>query len=822
MRQWVWLFLGILLGADTTFAAEGTSRRAASSTPPGDVLTVMPREIVISSPREERRVLISRRFPDGRVVDVTATARLKTTGDVVRIQESGFISPVKDGVAVIEAAADGLSTQFNVLVRGVSEPPPVGFVRDVMPVLSKAGCSSGTCHGSAKGKNGFKLSLRGYDSRFDYAALIDDLAGRRFNRADPAQSLMLLKPTMSIAHGGGLRFSPGSRYYNTLLQWIREGTQFTDENSGAVTRLEAFPREIFLRKPGLIQQVLVLARYPDGSERDVTADASFTSSSTSMSEVSATGLVKALIKGEAAIQVRYQGHSLSIPLTAITEREGFRWKNPIQHNYIDTLIDSKLKRLKIIPSETCTDAEFIRRVSLDLTGQAPGPKETRAFLMDSTPSRAKRRRLIEKLLASPEYADYWTLKWGDLLFCNRRFLGEKGLWSYRDWIRKSIVENKPYDRFVRELVSAQGSTFGNPPSNFFRATRDPKIAMETISQVFLGVRMMCANCHDHPFESWTQRNYYEMTAFFAPLEIKEGPQSDEEIVYENRQENEVRHPKYGYVVPARFPFAEPAKKTQDSSLRRQFAEWLTAKENPFFATAIANRVWSYFFGRGIFDPVDDMRPSNPASNPALLEALANDVKSSGFDLKQLMRSITNSRAYQSSYRTNEWNEDDGTNFSHQLPRRLTAEQLLDAVTRATGSAIQFEGMPEGSRAIQLPDSKVASGGFLDLFGRPPRESACECERRGDISLAQALNLVNGGVIADAIAAHDGRVAGLMLAGANDTRVVEELYLAALARMPDKEELLKSVQYLKEGSNRAERAQDLLWALLNSHAFLFNR
>ena len=409
-----------------------------------------------------------------------------------------------------------------------------------------------------------------------------------------------------------------------------------------------------------------------------------------------------------------------------------------------------------------------------------------------------------------------------MLQCNRRFLAEKGLWTYRAWIRKSIAENKPYDQFVREIVEASGSTFKNPPSNFFRATREPKVMMETVSQVFLGVRIMCANCHDHPFEPWTQRNYYEMTAFFGGVSLKEGPQNDEEIVYEKRQGYEVRHPKYGYEVPPKFPFAQTDGKSAEEDRRRQFAQWLTAKENPYFAVAISNRLWSYFFGRGIIDPVDDLRPSNPASNPALVAALAEDLKRANFDLKHLLRRIANSRVYQAGYKTNEWNEDDETNFARQRPRRLSAEQLLDAVASATGSRVTFEGVPGDFRAQQLPDSMVAVGGFLDLFGRPPRESSCECERRGDISLAQALNLVNGAVIADAVADPEGRVAKLILSGAGDGSIVEDLYLATLSRLPDDGELKLAMAYLKGGSNRAERVQDLLWALLNSHAFLFNR
>jgi hypothetical protein len=817
--------------AATSAAGKTTHKEVRlSGTNPG--LQITPREMVITDARDARRVLVTARQADGNSVDVTSQASLKTTSDVVRIDKAGLIHPVKEGAATVLVGFEGLTATLPVTVKVSSEERPLGFEKDVMPVLSKAGCNSGACHGGAKGKNGFKLSLRGYDPKFDYDALINDLIGRRFNRAEPAQSLMLLKPTMGVAHGGGLRFPAGSRYYNILLQWIQEGVRYTDEKTGRVTGIDVLPGDILLGKAGQTQQMLVLAKYPDGSTRDVTAESIFVSSSPTLAEVSDAGLVKSLRTGEAAIQVRYQGQATSVSFTTVTDRPGFKWTQLPEHNFIDRLIDEKLKRLKILPSRLSTDAEFIRRVSLDLTGLIPDPKTVRVFLEDPTESRLKRSKLVDKLLASPEYVDHWSLKWGDLLQSNRRYLGEKGLWTYRSWIRKSIADNKPYDQFVREIIVAKGSTFQNPASNFFRVTQDPKVMMETVSQLFLGVRMMCANCHDHPFESWTQRNYYEMTAFFGGVARKEGAQSDEEVIYEKRDGFEVRHPKYGYEVPARFPFAatrrnsgsDPVADTAkpDEDRRERFANWLTSRDNPYFAAAISNRIWSYFFGRGIIDPVDDLRPSNPSSNPALLAALADELKKTNFDLRRLMRAIANSRTYQASYVVNEWNEEDETNFSHQRPRRLSAEQLLDAVARASGSGMIFEGMPEGYSAQQLPDPRVGMGGFLDLFGRPQRESSCECERRGDISLAQALNLVNGSIVADAVADAEGRVAKLILSGASDTKIVEELYLATLSRLPDEGELKMSTKHLKDGDNRAERAQDLLWALLNSHAFLFNR
>ncbi|HEY3131162.1 MAG TPA: DUF1549 and DUF1553 domain-containing protein [Acidobacteriota bacterium] len=812
--------------AKTHAAARNRDRvaaRPATAQAKGKVtLEIQPAEIVLSSSREVRRVLITATLADGESRDVSSLARLKTDSDVVKIDDSGFIYPVRNGAALVTVSASGATSSFNVIVRGLAENQAVGFVKDVMPILGKAGCNSGVCHGAAKGKSGFKLSLRGYDARFDYAMLINDLWGRRFNRADPSQSLILLKPTTLVAHGGGLRFPVNSRYYGTVAAWIAQGAQLNDETTGVVSKLEVLPKEILMSKPGLAQQMLVIAHYPDGSTRDVTLESVFTSSASTVAEVSDSGLLKSLRKGEAVILVRYQGQFVPINVTVLTEKPGFQWVQLPQYNYIDKLIDAKLKRLKILPSGLCSDAEFMRRVSLDLTGLIPRPEDVRAFLDDPAPSGIKRNRLIERLIASNEYVDHWSLKWADLLQLNRRFLGEKGVWSFRNWIRQSMAENKPYDQFVREIIVASGSTYTNPPANFYRVTREPKVAMETASQLFLGVRMMCAQCHDHPFEPWTQKNYYEMTAFFGGIATKEGANAGEQVVYEKRQDYEVKHPKYGYVVHANFPFAAPAHASQEKGRREQFAAWLTSKENPYFATAIANRIWSYFFGRGIIEPVDDLRPSNPSVNPALLSKLSDELKQTRFDLKQLMRTIVSSRAYQASYRSSEWNADDESNFSHQRPRRLAAEQLLDAVAVATRSKMKFEGIPDDFRAEQLPDPHVGMGGFLDLFGRPARESSCECERRGDISLGQALHLVNGGTLADAIADPNGRVAGLVLSGADDRKIVQDLYLAAFGRRPDAGEMRRSLEYLGGEGNHVERAQDLLWALLNSPAFLFNR
>jgi hypothetical protein len=420
--------------------------------------------------------------------------------------------------------------------------------------------------------------------------------------------------------------------------------------------------------------------------------------------------------------------------------------------------------------------------------------------------------------------DHWAVKWGDLFQNTRKFVGDKGVWQYRDWIRRSLAENKPYDQWVREVLTAQGSTFENPAANFFRIAKNPKVAMETTTQVFLGIRMVCAQCHDHPFEQWTQNQYYQMAAFFSTIGVKEGIDSQEEIVYVKRNEEErnIKHPKTGNIVPAKYLFGDSKGLSQEGDRRNDLVRWLTSKDNPYFAKAVANRIWSYFFGRGIIDPVDDIRAGNPPSNEPLLAALTKDLTDHNFDLRHLIRTIVTSRTYQLTYRTNEWNQGDEVNFSHALPRRLPAETLFDAIGVATGSALKFKDVPQNFRAQQFPDPTVGMGGFLDLFGRPQRDSACECERRSDVSLSQALNLINGSTVSDAIADPEGRIAQWVIGKVPDKKLVEELYLAALSRPPDTKEFELGLKYLADSPNRAEKAQDLMWALINSNAFLFNR
>ena len=697
----------------------------------------------------------------------------------------------------------------------------VTFLRDVAPILNKTSCTSGPCHGAAKGKNGFKLSLRGYDPQSDYEALLYDLSGRRFNRAEPGRSLMLAKPSQQVPHGGGLRFAPDSAYYKTIYNWIAAGVPYGDPAKDSVAALEVEPHEIAMPKPGDAAAVKVVARFQDGQVRDVTNEATVESNTPDVAKVDGAKISGERV-GEATLLVRYQGKFSTVPVTILNPKPGFAWKALPRFNYIDQLVDAKLQKLHIQPSPVTDDATFLRRVSIDLAGQLPTPDDVRAFLADPTPSRQKRAKKIDQLIASSAFTDHWTVKWGDLLQSSRKFLGEKGTYGFREWIRESVSANKPYDKMVHELLTSKGSSYDDPAANYFRTTREPKPTMEKTTQVFLGVRMVCAQCHDHPFERWTQNQYYQMAAFFSAVGLRPGYEVGEEIIYNKRADYEMKHPKDSHVVAPEFLIASTAavKIPSDQRRREALADWLVAKDNPFFAKAIANRVWSYFLGRGIIDPVDDIRASNPPVNPALLDALTKDLIDHNFDLQHLMRTIVNSRVYQTAFAPNEWNVNDADNFSHAMPRRLMAETLMDAVAQAAGARPNFPEVPEDTAAAQLPDPHVGKDGFLDLFGRPSRESACECERRSDLSLPQALNLINGRTISDAVADPKGRVATNVLAGKSSEAMVEDLYLASLSRLPTKAESENGVKYLAGGA-RTTRAQDLLWALLNSKGFLYS-
>jgi hypothetical protein len=686
-------------------------------------------------------------------------------------------------------------------------------------VLTKAGCNQGACHGGQQGKGGFRLSLLGFDPAFDYEQIVQSAEGRRVVVSDPERSILLLKPTLTMEHGGGERIKPHSREYDLLRQWLGDGAPAPRPQDEEVVRLEVWPAKRLMQTAEQ-QQIVTRALWSDGRNEDVTATARYDSLNDAVAAVDPTGLVTARSRGETYIMVRFGGQAAVVQVTLPFESRDAPQKVPA-NNFVDEKIIAKWKALGLTPSPLCTDADFFRRIHLDAIGTLPDPEDVKAFLADDKPD--KRVRAVDGVLNRPEYVDFWALKWGDLLRINRAQLRDKGMWSFYNWVRAALRDNKPGDQFVREIITAEGSTFTEGPANYYRIAQSPADWAETTSQVFLGVRMQCARCHHHPFEKWSQDDYYGMAAFFVRLGTKPcqdfGLFGGETIVY-LRPNGEMADPRKGGKV---LPHPLDGQVMDDPfDRRRQLADWLTSPDNPFFAKNMVNRLWSYFMGRGLVEPVDDMRATNPASNGELLDALARDFALHHYDLRYVLRTIMNSRAYQLSSALAEGNRADaaGIYYTRYNVKRLTAEELADAVDFATGTREKYQGLPPGTRAIQLPDPEVKSF-FLDVFGRPPRRVACECERGSQPNIAQALHLLNGTQLNQKIASSSGRIETLLRAKAPEGQAVNELYLATVSRPPRLEELEKAKVWLRTAPSTKQGLQDLLWSLLNSREFLFN-
>jgi hypothetical protein len=674
----------------------------------------------------------------------------------------------------------------------------------------------GACHGTPTGKGGFRLSLRGYLPDQDHVTLTREGGMRRLNLLAAEASVLLRKPLGELPHEGGKKLSRGTKAYEYLHDWIAGGAQ-DDPQAAKAVALEILPGSRVLHAPATTQQVAVAVRYADGRRRDVTPICYYDSSNPDIAEVDASGHVRFKRRGEVAIIAHYLDLVANVRLTHLVEVPGFQPAEVPGDSIVDTAVYAKLNRMRIAPSEVCTDAEFVRRVHLDTIGTLPTPEEVRAFLAD--PAADKRTVLIDRLLARSEFYDFWALKFADVLRSNSRLIQPKGTQVFHRWIRTRLERGMPMDAFVRELLTADGSTFRNPAANYFRVSRDPESSVETTAQLFLGVRIQCAKCHNHPFERWTQDDYYGFAAYFARVRQKKGAAPDEEVIF-TADGGEVHQPRTGQVMPPK-PLGGPVAEAKPgpADRREELARWLTAPENPFFARSLVNRVWFHLVGRGIVEPVDDFRDSNPASNDELLESLASEFVREGYNLKGLIRTILTSQTYQLSARTNPLNADDTIYFSHAYPRLLPAEVLLDAISTLTGSATRFDGLPEGTRAVQIPDGKLENP-FLKTFGRPARELACECERESDSNLSQALQLIGGETVHAKLRDDQGRVAKLVAANAAPEQIVNELYLVALAREPNASEMAAATDHLNRAPNRREAAEDLGWVLINSKEFLF--
>jgi hypothetical protein len=754
-----------------------------------------------------RQVLVTGKLDTGETVDLTRIANPSQSGSAVTVSSDGLIRAKADGSDQVTFTHGSLSVTVPVTVSGIAAPHTVSFVRDVQPALGRMGCNAGTCHGAKEGKAGFKLSLRGYDALFDHRAFTDDIGGRRFNRSAPDQSLMLLKATGSIPHVGGVRTTVDHPYYQLVRDWISQGVKL-DLAGPRVIKIDVSPVNPTVPRAGMRQQVTVLATYSDGSVRDVTREAFIESGNIEIIEANTSGVLTTLRRGEAPVLVRYEGAYAATTIVVMGDRTGFVWEQKPQHNYIDQLVDRKLQQVKILPSDLCTDEEFVRRVHIDLTGLPPTAEQTKAFLASPGDSRAKREALVDQLVGSRDYVEHWTNKWADLLQVNRKFLGEEGAIALRNWIKDSVAANKPYDKMAYEILTARGSNLENPPAAYWKILRDPAAAMENTTHLFLAVRFNCNKCHDHPFERWTQDQYYHLAQYFAQVGRKpmpefagqniggsavEGAVPLVENIYDSGS-GDVKHDRTGEVVPPSFPYSHGDLAPAVAARREQLARWITSKDNQYFAKSYVNRLWGYLFGSGIIEPIDDIRAGNPATNPELLDALTQDFIASGFDAQHILRTICKSRTYQASVVTNKWNEDDTINYSHAIPRRLPAEVLYDAIHLATGSVERLPGVPAGFRAAELPDAGV-SDAFLEDFGKPVRESACECERSSGMVLGPIMKLVNGPTVANALADPGSELNRLVATEMDDRKLIEEVFLRFLVRKPTEKELTLGVEAL---------------------------
>lgn len=732
----------------------------------------------------------------------------------------------------------------------VAQAGEISFRNDVMPALSKAGCNLGTCHGNARGKGGFQLSLRGQDPAGDFIVLTRDWVGRRTNSASPDQSLLLLKPTMQVAHEGGRRFAVDSDEYRTLRNWIAAGVPDDRIDAPKLVELKVTPREAFLppaseTESGWQIQLAATALFSDGSSRDVTRRVVYELSNP-IAEVSPSGNVKGLQAGETTVLVRYLHQQVSVRLALLQPRSNFVWKASAPANIVDRHVYAKLQRLRINPSSNSDDATFIRRIHLDLLGLLPTADEARRFVAD--PTEQKRAVLIDQLLERPEFADCWALKWADLLRIEEKTLDRKGTENFHGWLRDAFATNKPLDQMVREIVGARGSTYEVPPANFYRALRSPFERSEAAGQLFLGARLQCAKCHNHPFDRWTQDDYYSWGSVFSRVDYKilENLRRDrndqhefdgEQIVFLNRK-GEAKDPRTDQTRPPQFLGADEPVKPQADPLE-SLAEWMASAQNDRFATVLANRIWQQVMGRGIVDPVDDFRATNPPSNPELLLAITNHLRGTGtptherpaFSLKDLLRLILNSNTYQASAEPDDTNREDDSNFSHALVRRHSAEQLLDATSQAIDVPLKFGGYPSGPRANQLPGIHAVrrrDGGatgadqFLTTFGKPPRLQSCDCERSDESTLAQTFQLVSGSLVNQMLSAPGNRIDQLIESNRNPQDLVSDLYWATLTRSPSADELAQTIRYMDSSESRRQALEDVLWGLLNSNEFLLRR
>ncbi len=808
----------LLLLAWAAFAAKDSKPKLSS-------VQAAPGDFALAGKWAAQHIVVTARYSDGSVRDVTSQARFQTSNrKIAAVTKTGIVTPVSDGDATITLTALGKKQKLHVLVKGARDQA-AGFRNTVEPVLSRLGCNTAECHGGQRGKGGLKLSLFGGDPESDFDAITRAAGARRINRAEPRESLVFLKATGALEHAGATKVKPGSAEYEILLSWLEHGAPWSLDQEPKIAALELYPADRLLRK-GESQTLLVTAVFADGSRKDVTGEAAYHTSDTKVAAL-ASNTVTAQDTGDAAVVATWL-HQSAVLRIAVPQPGPRPFPAVQSNNGVDELVNAKLKIMGIPPSPLASDREFLRRVSLDATGLLPTAADARAFLADSDP--AKRAHLIDRLLDSDEFTDFWSLKWGDLLRIKSEYpvrIWPKAVAVYYQWVHQSIARNRPYDEFARDLITATGSNFRVGPANFVRAvpSKDPRSLGETAALVFMGARVGCARCHGHPLENWTPDDDLGIGAFFSRVNYKSTGEWKEEIVYPDFKLS-LKHPRTRQPVEPRIPGADAVKVRAEEDPRAQFAAWLTSPKNPWFARNVVNRIWFWLLGRGIVNEPDDLRPTNPPTNPELLDYLANELVTHNYDLRHIYRLILNSRTYQLSSEANDWNAADTTHFSHYLVKRLTAEQMLDAVSQFTETSEKFRSIipepfsnwPADYRATQISDGNTECS-FLDLFGRAPRDTPYEQERDSNLSLRQTLYFLNSEQLEGKISSSP-RLKRLL--ASPDDQLLDELYLTALSRFPDAGERQRLLAYLaQKKSARAQAVQDIAWAILNSKEFEFN-
>jgi len=807
---------GLLRAAlPTLFAGVFISHLAAASL---TEVRVHPAAINLEGSGDRQSFIVQAVYDDGVTRDVTAEASVSIADKHIAGAAAAVLLPVADGRTELRVKFKGHSVVVPVSVARAKIADPIGFNKDVMPVLTKAGCNSGGCHGASRGKDGFRLSLFGYDPEGDYFRLTRESIGRRVNLALPEESTLLEKAIGRVPHTGGERFKVDSFLYRTLLAWIEAGAPRDAAGSPTVVRIEVHPLQSVIEGIGDGQQLNVRAVYSDGSDRDVTALAAYFSGNDGVVKVSESGRVSVLARGETFVTVRFEGLAVGAQVLAIPRDLRFRWPKVEERNFIDTLVHAKLRRLRVAPADICDDATFLRRASIDLAGALPSPERVRSFLADRSPG--KRAALVDELLSSPAFNDVWVMKWAELLQIRSADqqvqMSFKSAAQYFEWLENQITEGTPADVMVRSLLTATGPSFEEPAANFYKVERDPLKLSENVAQAFLGVRLQCAQCHNHPFDRWSMNDYYGFAAFFAQVGRKPGEDPREAVIF-NGASGVVRHPVGGKDVPPRFLGGAQPAIPKGADRRRVLSDWLTAPENPYFARNLANWIWAHFMGIGIVEPVDDVRVSNPPSNADLLDALAARLVEYRYDFRRLIRDICNSRTYQLAAGSERGAAD--RDFAAGRVRRIRAEVLLDAIGGITGSTDKFRGQAPGTRAVEIADGRT-SNYFLTTFGRATRETPCSCEVKMEPNLSQALHLLNGDTV-NAKINSGGLVARWLKEGRPRAAIIDELYLRALGRPPSGMELERLEVFFGDGRREGDALNDLFWSLLNAKEFVFN-